>query len=830
MSFVKKLLKLDGMTNSELKKMTSRSRFEDYLPWVAYDPETNIYLNQDNSTGFMFECSPLAFANTQTINTLEGLFRLDVPEGSIIQFILFADPEISHYLNRYVEMKARELEVTQESAKRFTEHIRKGTKGLENISNIPVRDFRLFVTFKFPLDRWSEKSHNIKQLQATAKEVLIGAKLYPETFEVELLLDWMRRIFNNKRFAHRFMYDEDIPINKQVILSDTVIEKKHDFLKVDEGRYKCLTPKLFPEKVHPYQTNMLFGGLQGVASDIDQITTPFLCTINIIFANLRAKIHAKCSLVLQQQAIGSFAPSLKRKKDEYLWAVDEIEKGTRFFKIMPIVWILGDTEKNATESMVKIKRIWEQQGYIMQEDKGILDILWLSSLPFGLYNVKSNIENIERDFIAPSESITPVLPVQADFMGGGDPHLIFLGRKGQICSLNLFDKGANNANSLVMGTTGSGKSFFINYLCINEFSNGAMVRIVDIGGSYKKLVKLCNARYMDFSPENTICVNPFTNIGDIDIDLPAIANLIAQMIYSQSDEEPDETESTLIKEAVQWAYNQEGASATTNTVYAYLKSYPSSGGKEIENLKAKEVIIKKAHNLAFNLKEFTSYGQYGRYFVGESEFDIAHDEFVVLELEHLIGRPDLFKVMTKLVINAVTQDLYLSDRSRNRLIVFDEFWQYGKGNLLKETCESAYRRVRKYGGGITIITQSILDMKQFGELGDVLMANSAFKFYLESPVIERAKNEKLIDYEEFMLNLLKTLKSNRPKYSEIFIDGPFGQGIIRLVVDPYSYYVYTSDAKETAKIEEMIKSGLTYNQAILKMLEEQENSVKNILS
>ena len=829
MSFIKKLLGLDGMTNSELKKMTSRSKFEDYLPWVAYDPETDIYLNQDNSVGFMFECSPLAFANMQSINTLEGLFRLDVPEGSVIQFILFADPEISHYLNRYTEIKTRELEVTQESAKRFTRYIRQGTKGLEKL-NIPVRDFRLFVTFKFPLDKWNEKSHNIEQLQATAKEILVGAKLYPEICGVELLLDWMRRVFNDKEFTHRFMYNEDIPINKQVILSDTIIEKKHDLLKVGERYYKCLTPRLFPEKVHSYQTNLLFGGLQGVASDIDQITAPFLYALNIIFTDLRTKIHTKCSLVLQQQAVGSFAPSLKRKKDEYLWAVDEVDKGTKFFRIMPIAWILGDTEKNTAESIVKLKRIWEQQGYIMQEDRSILDILWISSLPFGLYNVRNNVENIERDFIAPTESISPVLPVQADFMGGGDPHLLFLGRKGQVCSLNLFDKGSNNANSLVMGTTGSGKSFFINYLCINEFSNGAMVRIVDIGGSYKKLVKLCNARYMAFSPENAICVNPFTNIGDIDIDLPAIASLVAQMIYSQSDEEPDETEDTLIKEAVQWAYNQEGTSATMDTVYAYLKSYPSQGGEEIEKLKAKEAIIKKAHNLAFNLREFTTHGQYGRYFIGKSEFDIAHDEFVVLELEYLIGRPDLFKVMTKLVINAVTQDLYLSDRSRNRLIVFDEFWQYGKGNLLKETCEGAYRRVRKYGGGITIITQSILDMKQFGDLGDVLMANSAFKFYLESPVIERAKNEKLIDYEEFMLNLLKTLKSNRPKYSEIFIDGPFGQGIMRLVVDPYSYYVYTSDAKETAKIEEMIKNGLTYNQAILKMLEERENSAQSVLS
>ncbi len=809
------------MTYSELRKLTVRDKFSDYLPWISYDPETYTFLNQDNTAGFMFECSPVAFSGMQTANILEGLLRLDVPEGTILQFILFADPEISHFLNEYKNLKIRNIPVLEQSVETFTEYLHKGTKGLEKISNIPIRDFRVFVTFKFPISKWDEKIHNFQQLYATAKEILNGGRLYPVPCSVEILLDIMRRIFNTEiNNATRFDYDEDIPINKQVILADTVIEKNKTYLKFNDRYYKCITPKSFPKEVYPYQTNQLFGGLMGIASDMDQITTPFLYTLNIVFSNLKTKIHAKCSLVLQQQGVGSFAPSLMRKKDEYLWAVDELEKGTNFFKIIPILWVMGDTEKITMESFTKIKRMWEGHGYIMQEDKGILDILFISAMPFGLYNVKNNIENLERDFIAPSTSITPILPIQADFMGGGAPHLIFLGRKGQVCSLNMFDKNANNANALVVGTSGGGKSFFVNYLSINEFACDTMVRIVDIGGSYKKLVKLCGARYMDFSPENTICINPFTNAVDPEIDLPVIKSLIAQMVYSQSEEEPDETENTLLKNAVSWAYAQEGTDATIDVVYVYLKEYPRYGGAEIEQLKAKELIIEKAHNLAFNLREFTVDGAYGKYFAGHSDFNISSDEFVVLELEHLTSKPDLFKVVTKLVINSVTQDLYLSDRSRNKLIIFDEFWQYGKGNLLKETVEGAYRRVRKYGGGIVIITQSILDIKQFGDLGEVLMANSAFKFYLESPMFEMAKKEGLINYDDFIMNILKTIKRSGSKYSEIFVDTPFGQGIIRLVVDPFSYYVYTSDAKEVAQIERLIKEGLSYEEAINKILSE----------
>ncbi len=49
---------------------------------------------------------------------------------------------------------------------------------------------------------------------------------------------------------------------------------------------------------------------------------------------------------------------------------------------------------------------------------------------------------------------------------------------------------------------------------------------------------------------------------------------------------------------------------------------------------------------------------------------------MVLELENLKIQPDLYRVVTLLVLNAVTQDLYLSDRSRSRLIIFDEAWQF----------------------------------------------------------------------------------------------------------------------------------------------------------
>jgi conjugal transfer ATP-binding protein TraC len=46
------------------------------------------------------------------------------------------------------------------------------------------------------------------------------------------------------------------------------------------------------------------------------------------------------------------------------------------------------------------------------------------------------------------------------------------------------------------------------------------------------------------------------------------------------------------------------------------------------------------------------------------------------------------------------------------------------------------------------------------------------------------------------------------------MDTPFGLGIARLTVDKFSYWVYTSDAGEIAKIDALVDQGYSYLDAI----------------
>ncbi|HHD56769.1 MAG TPA: conjugal transfer protein TraC, partial [Desulfobulbaceae bacterium] len=426
-----------------------------------------------------------------------------------------------------------------------------------------------------------------------------------------------------------------------------------------------------------------------------------------------------------------------------------------------------------------------------------------------------------RDFIAPVPSVTPILPVQGDFAGsGGEPKLIFTGRKGQLVSLDFFDSGATNQNVFCCATSGSGKSFQVNFIAFNYYSCGALVRIIDIGGSYKKIANMLGARYLDFQPDIDICLNPFTHIREPEEELKSVAAVFAQMAYSNSDSEKcDDTEMNLIRNAVRWAWQQKEQEADSDTVYEFLMQFPDAPGSDLGEMADNKQLIESARKVAFNIREFTSHGFHGKFFVGPSTFDICNDEFVVLELENLKIQPDLYRVVTLLIINAVTQDLYLSDRSRERLVIFDEAWQFlDKGAMIAPVINEGYRRARKYNGSFMVITQSLLDLENFGEVGNVINSNSAFKIYLESSDFDQAQKKGLIDYDEFTMKLLKSVKSNPPRYSELFFDTPFGVGVARLVVNDYAYFIYTSKASEIAMIEQMVAGGKTYHEAIQEMV------------
>lgn len=806
-----------GPTKKEFKKMYERNRFSEYLPYRAYDEETKAYFNLDESMGWIWECSPLVYAGKQTFSDLMGLFTAGLPEDSVLQFMLYADPNVRDTLDHYASLKVRDHEFVKEATKRTIDYLSKGTLGVDKMAGIPIRNVRLFVALKINPSKATTKSE-ILGFRDNIAETLKGAGLVPRLTPPRMLIRWLWFVFNGE-YPRHLDYDHERPINKQILTSDARIETKWDKMRIGKQVCRCQTVKRMSPEIDELTFNYLTGDIWGPRADGNQITSPYLLTVNVIFKNMNASLHAKTNLVLKQQVAGSFALALQRKRDEYLWASGELDRGVQFVKIQPIIWHFSKTEEQSRETSARIKRIWDSKGFVTQEDKGILNILFLAALPFGLHTKENAVEFIDRHFICQPEIAAKCLPIQCDFMGGGNPHILFVGRKGQILPLDVFSSFSNNYNGLICAESGSGKSFVTNKIAFEMWASDCKIRLIDIGRSYEKLCAIVDGKFINFSKNSGISLNPFTCIVDIDEDIASISAVISQMIFSKSGKIPNETESTTIKMAIQCVYDIYGNEGDIDKIYAVLKSphkYMTVLSEMDEDCGENCMvdIRKNSTEMAYNLRSFTSEGEYGRWFNGPATLDIDQDDFIVLELEELKAQPELFNVVTLQLINMITTGVYLSDRSKKQMIIFDEAWQFfGESTLLAQVIEEGYRKSRKYGASFFTVVQSLLDTQQFGRVGSVIRANSAYKLMLQSSDLEKASREKIVDYPPFIVEILKSTKSQKPRYSELFTDTPVGQGIVRNLADPFSYLLFTSDSDDNKRIKSLVAQGHSYVEA-----------------
>lgn len=829
----------DSVSKNQVEGLAKRDRMSGYLPWLTYNRQEQSFLLADNTIAYMWEISPLVYQGPKQTAALEGVLKQAYPEGTIMQYILFPDSNIDHILSDYANTKPRRDAVGEQAINHTVEFFQKGTSGLRNIRGVPVRHFRAVVCLKSPED--------LTDFIPTVEEMLASAGVGPRRMDDKDLIAFAGTIINNtkgeyKKYTERSeedVYSRDRPIRNHIVHRQTMMDFSGQYPKL-AGRYAaCLTPTDIPETINPLQTNNLFGGVLGVEDDSAQHNYPFLYSCNIVFTNPQDELGAKATLTMGQSAAGSFAHQLAMRVKEFNRFRGDIAKNKTYVKVIPTLWVFGNDSEELTRNIGRAKMVWNRSdagGFKLETESILNQALYIASLPGGLYDVKENINTLDRHYYMTTSACARFIPVQGDYSGNGRPVTLFVGRKGQIIGLDVFAPQSTNHNFIVCAESGGGKSFLLNTILSDYYYSGEKIRIVDLGRSYEKLCKTNNGKFIDFSlTSNDQCINPMdfivtrnekgeVDIADLTANLRAASLVFAEMVYSQSKAQMPEHESQLIKDATVWAFNNGKSLEGTDAIYEYLTTYEVISKGSADFL---EENIRVAKRLAYCIKDFTSNGPYGKFFVGKSSVRIADDDFVVIELDDIKGDPELFGVVVLQMMNEITQDLYLSDRKNRRFILFEEAPSLLKDNgnsdlsRLAEMIDEGYRRARKYGGAFGLVMQSIMDTQLMGKAGKVALSNAAYKFMLSSKSNQytQASDAKIIEYEGFALNLLNSLKNNKPHYSEVFIEAPQGNGVARLVVDPFRYLINTTEAHEVAIFNDQLKRGATPLEATLAIKE-----------
>ncbi|MEY5163343.1 ATP-binding protein, partial [Salmonella enterica subsp. enterica serovar Corvallis] len=334
---------------------------------------------------------------------------------------------------------------------------------------------------------------------------------------------------------------------------------------------------------------------------------------------------------------------------------------------------------------------------------------------------------------------------------------------------------------------------------------------IDVGDSYKNICETYQGDYLDFNPKTRPCLNFFELIEDY-------------FGESEDDDSSGGEEDLIIGLLSVMAAPKEGLNSFEES---RLKQHVADLVRVHKKLTTVDMVAdsllkdedKDIKRIGHQLYPFTSAGQYGKYFVGKNNIDFKNP-FTVLELSRLESSEHLKQVVLLQLIYQIQQDMFMGDRSQMKLVIIDEAWALLSGNI-GAFIEKGYRRFRKYNGAAITITQSINDIYK-DSIGKSIADNSAFMLLLgqsESAVNEAEANKRLA-LDEAGYRFLKTVRSTKGVYSEIFVISKAGQGICRLVVDPFSLLLYSTDPKDVAAIKDRKSRGINTEEAINEILVE----------
>jgi conjugal transfer ATP-binding protein TraC len=287
-----------AVTHKDLKALVTRERLSDFLPYISYDAAARTYRTLDNNHGYLYEIEPVAFAGDGVVEAMKGLITIPFGDGATLQIILFADPFIGNVLGSFLAAKTREGALVAKNAVTFVKHIADNQSGMGQLYGIPIRNFRVFVAVKNPKPLEQDV---VSVLEEALKR--FGVRRVAAAGDLGLLA-LMRRFFSDMREARagviggaRLLLCEGVDAVAPVSFDGNVVR-----FGAHVGR--CLTPQAMAPHLTPQMANRLAGGMMGLMDDPEQITGPFLISLNITFGDVAAEIAAKSQIVSAQRARG----------------------------------------------------------------------------------------------------------------------------------------------------------------------------------------------------------------------------------------------------------------------------------------------------------------------------------------------------------------------------------------------------------------------------------------------------------------------------------------------------------------------------------------------
>ena len=410
------------------------------------------------------------------------------------------------------------------------------------------------------------------------------------------------------------------------------------------------------------------------------------------------------------------------------------------------------------------------------------------------------------------------------------------------------EKLTDNSNFFCLGPSGSGKSFHMNSVVRQLWEQNTDIVMVDTGNSYEGLCEYVGGKYIAYTEDKPITMNPF-NISKRELNIEKIdflKNLIL-LIWKGSEVQIPELEFRVVEQLVTEYYDfyfngvQPYPSSQKETLRKNLSTMEKRRGTELSQIHDKveklihgleerrtalavktlsfdsfyefacerldQICIENnittidCDNFAYMLQNFYKGGKYDKILNENVDSTLFDETFIVFEVDAIKENKQLFPIVTLIIMDVFLQKMRL--KKNRKCLVIEEAWKAIASPLMAEYIKYLYKTARKFWASVGVVTQEIQDIIGSPIVKEAIINNSDVVMLLDqSKFRERFDEIKAIlgltdvDCKKiFTVNRLEN-KEGRSFFREVFIRRGSTSGVYGVEEPHECYMTYTTERAE----------------------------------
>ncbi|MCO5143631.1 MAG: ATP-binding protein [Oligoflexia bacterium] len=771
----------------------------DKLEVWGFEKEITVFKDSSLGFGFEFLQKDVSSATDDVLNQIKNqihTFLGSLPQNIDVQFVQIIEKENKNKLNEHLSMAKNSEGLVKSLAEARISRLDK----MADFGLLPIqRNFVFFRTIS------SKKKitlfQNSKEIETDFKKSLEKAKLLLTDIEQNLSyadlkpkllspVETAELIFDtwNPNYPIPLSTIDERDIRDRVLLSDMVKEIKG--FRLNSTNHRVITLKVLPEITYA-----------GMAQSLMNLPFSSKVELSIHIPDQNKEIEwlklnrrMAYALVNGKKGVSDLESEAKLQDVEDLLN-DVVKNGEKIFSVSLSI-ILRSESNEELDSQVNhvlqvIRELSGSEGFV--ESYAAFDIFAASSIP--------NARCKERSKRLKSSNLADLIPLFGLWNGFSKPSILLRNQNGSLFSFDPFSPNLTNANQVISGGSGSGKSYLTNLMMGQMLAQNPKIFILDIGGSYKKICEQLNGQYIPLSLSKGITMNPFDIEGAVNDEKIIFLTTLVQIMTKEDDKKSlAKLEKSEIENAIQNIYKER-----KNPKISDLK----------ENLLQSE--LDEVRKIGKILSLWSNKSPYGKLLDCDTNINLEK-RIVCFDLKGLESHPELQAAILYTITDLVWREVQ-KDPTEMKFLVFDECWKLLESDAGSQFVGEVFRTFRKNYASAIAISQNMDDFAN-SKAATAILPNASIKWILKQSGADFKRLADVLRLNEREVFLIQNLAQKKGEYSQSYLMCEDKKSVVSIESTPLEYWLATTDPQDYILLKKEQEATNLSNYDLLKHLSE----------